>query len=71
MQMTISIVVIQVTISVAMYVTVSSSKFIFLSLTNTNFHKIDQNASVAIRHHIKFAFHHFSKYASNINIPGG
>ena len=37
MQLTISIVVIQVTISVAMYVTVSSSKFIFLSLTNTHF----------------------------------
>ena len=40
--MTISIIVMQVAVSVvAMYVTVSSSNYIFLSLTPT-FHKIDQ-----------------------------
>ena len=38
MHMTISIVIMQVTVSVeAMYVTVSSSNFIFLSLTGTYF----------------------------------
>ena len=42
MHMTISIVIMQVAVSVvAMYVTASSSNFIFLSLTSI-FHKFDQ-----------------------------
>ena len=42
MHMTISMVIMQVAVSVvAMYVTASSSNFIFLSLTSI-FHKIDQ-----------------------------
>ena len=67
MHMTISIVIMQVVVSVvAMYVTASSSKFIFLSLTSI-FHKIDQKNEK----HIKFAFHHFNKYSSKIKILCG
>ena len=63
MHMTISIVIMQVAVSiVAMYVTASSSKFIFLSLTSI-FHKTDQKNE---RHYIKFAFHYFHKYSSRI-----
>ena len=59
----------QPTVSVvAMYVTVSSSNFIFLSHTGTHFCEIDQKASEGIKHFIKFAFHHFSKYSSKIKI---
>ena len=51
----ISIVIMHVTVSVvAMYVAVSSSNFIFLCLTGTHFSQ--------------FAFHHFYKYSSKIQI---
>ena len=58
MHMTVSIVIVQVAVSVvAMHVTVSSSNFKFLSLIPI-FHKIDQKTSKGRRHYIKFAFHH-------------
>ena len=53
MHMTISVAIMQVTVSVvAMYVIASSSNFIFLSVTDTHF-------SENWRENIKFAFHHF------------
>ena len=71
MHMTISIVAMQVAVSVvAKYVTASSRKFIFFSLIPI-FHKIDQEASEGIRHYIKFAFYHFSKYSSKIKMLCG
>ena len=58
MHMTISVVIMEVAISVvARYVTASRSKFLFLSLSDIHFHKIDQKNE---RHYIKFAFHHFN-----------
>ena len=54
MHMTISIVIMQVAVSVvAMYVTASSSNFIFLSLTSI-FHKIDQKTFKGIRSSLHF-----------------
>ena len=53
--MTISIVIMQVAISLAaMYVTASSSNFIFLSPTGILFHKIDQKTFKGITSSLHF-----------------